>query len=229
MSRAFTSFRRHYLLDFAIYFVFILAKMLADDGHLEVAIIGGGITGLTLALGLLQRGVKFTIYERAQELRELGAGIGFTPNAERAMLALDPRIHESFRKVAVQNKDDWFRYVDGSKYDCGESECLGEHLWLKKYLGERGFEGCRRSDFLRELVNLIPSDSLKFVKNLLSIEDTADSHKIKLEFADGTTENANVGTLIRKSLSHALSPLGVKYTSTYKYYTKTQIRNSNRL
>jgi len=181
--------------------------MLADDGHLEVAIIGGGITGLTLALGLLQRGVKFTIYERAQELREIGAGIGFTLNAERAMLALDPRIHESFRKVAVQNDDDWFRYVDGSKNDCGEPECLGDHLWLKKYLGERGFEGCRRSDFLQELVNLIPADSFKFTKNFVSIGDAGDGHKVRLAFADGTTENADVGT---QNLSPLLEPLKSK-------------------
>ena len=168
--------------------------MAADDGALTVAIIGGGITGLTLALGLLKRGVRFTIYERARELREIGAGIGFTPNAERAMLAVDPRIHESFRKVAVQNNDDWFRYVDGSANDCGEPECLGEHLWLKKYLGERGFEGCRRSDFLRELVNLIPADSFRFVKNLVSVADAAGGDTVRLGFADGTTEDADVGT-----------------------------------
>lgn len=169
-------------------------NMSSDARDLEVAIIGGGITGLALALGLLQRDVKFTIYERARELREIGAGIGFTLNAERAMLALSPHIHQSFRKVAVQNNDDYFRYIDGSKDDYSDLKSWEENIWLKKYLGERGFEGCRRSDFIMELVKALPADSIKYQKNLSSVEDTEASKKITLTFSDGTTEKADIGT-----------------------------------
>jgi 2-polyprenyl-6-methoxyphenol hydroxylase-like FAD-dependent oxidoreductase len=34
---------------------------------------------------LLKRNVSFTIYERAENFGELGVGITFTPNAQRAM------------------------------------------------------------------------------------------------------------------------------------------------
>ncbi|GAQ45880.1 unnamed protein product [Aspergillus niger] len=56
-----------------------------DTDKFEVAIIGAGITGITLALGLLSRGIPVRVYERARDFHEIGAGIGFTPNAEWAM------------------------------------------------------------------------------------------------------------------------------------------------
>ena len=48
---------------------------------MEIAIIGGGITGLTTALALHKLGFKATVYERASELNEIGAGIWLQPNA----------------------------------------------------------------------------------------------------------------------------------------------------
>lgn len=52
----------------------------------EIAIIGGGITGLSTAVALKQQGLPCQVYERAEELNEVGAGIGLAPNA---MLILD--------------------------------------------------------------------------------------------------------------------------------------------
>jgi salicylate hydroxylase len=166
---------------------------MAERKPLEVAIIGGGITGVTLALGLLRRHVKFTIYERASSFREIGAGIGFTPNAERAMKILDGQIHQCFRKVAVQNGDDWFRYVDGYNHNRHDPEDTSERLMFKMYLGERGFEGCRRSDFLQGLVDLLPTEYIKFEKNLEYIEDVANGDRVTMRFRDGSSEQADVG------------------------------------
>ena len=42
---------------------------------MEVAIVGGGICGLSLALNLKERGIACRVYERAPEIRELGVGI----------------------------------------------------------------------------------------------------------------------------------------------------------
>jgi 2-polyprenyl-6-methoxyphenol hydroxylase-like FAD-dependent oxidoreductase len=164
---------------------------ITDDERFEVAIIGGGITGLVLAVGLLQRNIKFTIYERAHAFREIGAGIGFTPNAERAMTALNPAIHAAFRKVGAQNDEDYFYYLDG--YNHSDANPEHEETILKLYLGERGFEGCRRSGFLDELVKLIPAEHVAFDKDLISATETGEHDEIQLSFRDGSTATADIG------------------------------------
>lgn len=48
-------------------------------------IIGGGIGGLTAAIALQRHGITSTVYERAPELREVGAGITLWTNATRVL------------------------------------------------------------------------------------------------------------------------------------------------
>lgn len=55
---------------------------------MEVAIIGGGIVGLALALGLKQRGIESRVYEAAPEIREIGVGITLLPHAMRELTGL---------------------------------------------------------------------------------------------------------------------------------------------
>jgi salicylate hydroxylase len=47
----------------------------------NIAIVRGGIAGLTLAIALHERRVAVTIYEQAPVFGEIGAGISFSPNA----------------------------------------------------------------------------------------------------------------------------------------------------
>ena len=54
----------------------------------KVAIIGGGIAGLAVAVALQRRGIEFAVYEQAGELGEIGAGVQMTPNAMKALRAL---------------------------------------------------------------------------------------------------------------------------------------------
>ncbi|WP_199547765.1 NAD(P)/FAD-dependent oxidoreductase, partial [Streptomyces sp. N35] len=48
-------------------------------------VIGGGIGGLTAAIALHQRGWTVTVLERAASLEPVGAGIGLSPNSQRAL------------------------------------------------------------------------------------------------------------------------------------------------
>ena len=59
-----------------------------DDNGVSVAVIGGGIGGLTAALCLHKIGFDVHVYEQARVLREVGAGINVPPNAARVIHAL---------------------------------------------------------------------------------------------------------------------------------------------
>ncbi len=59
--------------------------MIADK---RIAIVGGGIGGLTAALAMIRRGIAVDVYEQAAELKELGAGVQISPNGTRVLYAL---------------------------------------------------------------------------------------------------------------------------------------------
>jgi salicylate hydroxylase len=67
----------------------------------HIAIIGAGITGTTLAIALTRRNIPFTVYEQSPSPTELGAGLGFGPNAARAMKIVDERLWEVFMRVST--------------------------------------------------------------------------------------------------------------------------------
>jgi salicylate hydroxylase len=54
----------------------------------RVLIAGAGLGGLTAALALLQRGFDVKVFEQADELREVGAGIQLGPNGSRILISL---------------------------------------------------------------------------------------------------------------------------------------------
>jgi salicylate hydroxylase len=60
----------------------------------QVTIIGGGIGGMATALALQRRGFQVAVYERAKEIREVGAGVLITANARRALrdLGVDEKL-----------------------------------------------------------------------------------------------------------------------------------------
>ena len=59
---------------------------MSDTTKLQVAIVGAGIAGLGAAIALTSHpGVDVQIYERASELREIGASIALGPNGMRTL------------------------------------------------------------------------------------------------------------------------------------------------
>ena len=72
----------------------------------EIAIVGGGIAGLALALGLHQRGIASRVYEVAPEVKELGVGITILPHAMRELSVLG--LQDKLVAAGVMNKESAF-------------------------------------------------------------------------------------------------------------------------
>src|ERR1700722_1128029 len=55
---------------------------------MKVIVVGGGISGLTMAMSLHQIGVPVRVYEAVREVTPLGVGINIQPNAVRELTEL---------------------------------------------------------------------------------------------------------------------------------------------
>jgi 2-polyprenyl-6-methoxyphenol hydroxylase-like FAD-dependent oxidoreductase len=73
---------------------------------MRIAIVGGGIGGLALALGLHQRGIACDVYESAPEVRELGVGITLLPHAMRELAALG--LQPQLEPLGIENLESVF-------------------------------------------------------------------------------------------------------------------------
>jgi salicylate hydroxylase len=166
---------------------------------LSLAIIGGGISGLTLAIPLLQHDIPITIYESAPRFGEIGAGVSFGPNAARAMHLIHPKINDAFQKCKTVNVSEnrrlnffTFRVGDSRKADkegyVRPGEKVGDALFDAKFPRDWGAGGVYRAHFLDELVKEVPNNIAKFGKKLISISDAEDGSGDKVcHFEDGTT------------------------------------------
>jgi len=67
---------------------------------LSIAIVGGGIGGLTAALGLARAGFRPVVYEQAPALGEVGAGLSVTPNAVKGLAFLG--LNDALSKMASE-------------------------------------------------------------------------------------------------------------------------------
>ncbi|KAF2845048.1 salicylate 1-hydroxylase-like protein [Plenodomus tracheiphilus IPT5] len=175
---------------------------------LDLAIVGGGIAGLTLAIALLAHAptLPVTLYESASAFGEIGAGVGFEPVMVRTMRLIDPRIAAAFIKCSQGNTPTgppiWMRMRVGDQrkvvgnlkegvvletVDKGNLRLDEEIFHIpSRRGGPRG--GVHRAHFLGELVKLIPDGVAHFRKKLIEITETKDgSGDAVLHFADGTS------------------------------------------
>lgn len=157
-----------------------------------VAIVGAGVSGLTLAIGLLRYNVPVQIYEAAAAFKEIGLGLSIGPEAHRAMPLIDPRVGEIYDQLVTTHTDSpgyehlrqtWFEIV----WATGEK--AGQTLMDLK-AAPSGQTSVRRADFLDALVRLIPSEITHFGKRLEAVSE--DETGVTLSFKDGSSAMADI-------------------------------------
>jgi salicylate hydroxylase len=171
----------------------------------KVAIVGGGVGGLTAALALARKGFDVQVLEQAAAMEPVGASLQLGPNALRLMDALG--LLGSLRKVGVRpDAVDFVRWDDGG-------------LLLHTELGERAeahFEAPQldffRPDLHRVLVAALPPGVLRLGKRVARVEQDADGvdlwtaagERIR---ADAAVAADGIRSQLRQQLVGAESPV----------------------
>jgi salicylate hydroxylase len=169
-----------------------------DHKPFSIAIVGGGLGGLALAIGLLRHNVPIQIYEAARAFSEIGAGVSFGPNTLRAVALIDPTLEAGFERCVTRNgweekKRTWmiFRLGCDVPDSTGDGRLQGQFgdLVLEMEARETGQSSVHRARFLDELVKLIPDGISHFGKAVEDVRKTSSG--VQLVFGDGTTAEAS--------------------------------------
>ncbi|MEU3794540.1 FAD-dependent monooxygenase [Streptomyces fructofermentans] len=153
----------------------------ARTGGLRVAVVGGGIGGLTLAAALRTLGVSCLIFEQAREFATTGAGVQLAPNAVRPLHRLG--LSDALGEHAVRIDAIEFRNREGggiARTELG-SEC--EELFGAPYYA------VHRGQLHRALYDLVGPDDLRTGRRLVRTEESAD--RVRLTFQDGSVHEAD--------------------------------------
>lgn len=153
----------------------------------SIAIVGGGLGGLCLANSLVRHNIPVHVYEAAPAFTEIGAGVGLSPNALRAMALLDPAILEGFnrcvtRKATSSELGRFFFFRYGMGKTSADGMVAGQLICEVRHNSETS--SVHRARFLNELVKLMPEGAASFSKRLMGIEEEGEG--VLLKFVDGT-------------------------------------------
>lgn len=178
---------------------------------LRVAVVGAGIGGLTLTLALQQGGVSVDLYEQADELGEIGAGIGLFANALKPLRTLG-----LFDLLTA----DGFEPVDRIYRDGVSGTELGLTALSRGACYERTFGapyvGVHRRHLQASLLEVVDRSSLHLDHRLESLDLVGE--RPVLRFANGAEATADVAvgadgarSVVRQWVDD--SP-GVRYSGT---------------
>ncbi|KAE8454200.1 hypothetical protein EG329_005125 [Mollisiaceae sp. DMI_Dod_QoI] len=165
-----------------------------SNDPISIAIVGAGIAGITLAIALSKHNpsLQLTIYESRPGFSEIGAGVGFGPNAIQAMGLISPELKAAHNRVATPNASPekahiWFDVRHGTGPKAGEL--------IAEIETKGGFVHCgaSRAHFLDEIVALIPKRvKTEFGKKVVDVIEDETSGKMKVRFHDGTEIEVDV-------------------------------------
>jgi 2-polyprenyl-6-methoxyphenol hydroxylase-like FAD-dependent oxidoreductase len=136
----------------------------------NIGIIGGGIGGVATAAALHKFGMKATVYERAPQLTEVGAGMMLWPNATRILQSLG--LLDDIAARSGRNRHFLVRASSGK-------------VLMSIALGDFDVPALctRRSDLLASLLTALPAERIRLGQEFTHLETTRSG--VRVHFADG--------------------------------------------
>jgi salicylate hydroxylase len=152
-------------------------------GSLRIAIVGGGIGGLTAALALRARGLDASVFEQAEAVGEIGAGVSIHPNAARLLKRIG--LDDQLRKIGSP--------INGITLRSSKGEAITTPVGpatpaFSQQTGQ-GYN-VHRADFLNLLFAALPGGTVRLGHRCLQLKE--DSNGVRLSFANGAVAEADV-------------------------------------
>src|SRR5262245_29536018 len=150
---------------------------------MKVAVISGGIGGLSAALQLLKAGLDVHVYEQAPHIAEIGAGSQISPNAPRLLLLLALRSAmdaAGVRPRAVHQR----RWEDGRML---QHAPLGPEI--EAAFGAPYYH-FHRADLVNLLADALPQERLHAGHKLIGLEQTGE--RVIARFENGARSAADL-------------------------------------
>src|SRR3954466_949901 len=153
-----------------------------DIKNLKIAIVGAGYGGAAAAKGLSLLGADVTVYEQANEIHEVGAGIGLRPSTMDLF-----RRWGIFDAIArVSSPSDYFEILTAT------GDPIAKDSWpgMDDYEVTTHTHLIHRGDFIDALTGVLPEGMIRLGHKLESIEDR-DASTV-LRFTNGETVEADL-------------------------------------
>jgi salicylate hydroxylase len=145
---------------------------------LRAAVVGGGIGGTAAAVALAQAGVDVHVYEQAQRLAEVGAGVALAPNGLRMLDRLG--VSDGIARAGARHTSTELLLSDGrpARHEPHQFAQAGRNV------------GIHRADLLALLAARLPPGAVRTGRRCTGFSQDADGATVG--FADGTTATADV-------------------------------------
>ena len=150
---------------------------------LRIAVIGGGLGGLTAAVALHRAGFAVDVYEQAPELTEIGGGINMGPNAGRILYRLGLGIgldREGVRPLGTHQR----RWQDGRTLQRARLNPMCEELYGAPHVT------IHRADLLAVIAAGFPAERVHLGHRLVGVADRGD--RAEARFTNGAYIEADV-------------------------------------
>lgn len=146
---------------------------------MQVAIVGAGIAGLTLAIALKKAGISFVVYEATAQIKPVGAGIAIANNAMQVYrhLGIADKLNEKGTRIStVMLTDLDLRVLDQTPLAFFEQKYQLANIAI------------HRSALHRVLLDAVGEEHIQLNKRLQQITQTRED-RYTLRFTDETVVN----------------------------------------